>query len=156
MFSPRFASGFTIVQLIVIVLLLGVLAAVAIPRALNGAVDEPKQNFVALASQLVSRVDQLALAEARPEHLGDEGNPNTMAFFFAGVLEEPVPNTGYGAENSGAGWKSMDGWLPAADRYYYFFDGDGNGQYSSVTDSRIYYDSATGEIVQDAWGAGAI
>lgn len=169
--APRAVSGFTIVELSIIALLMAVFAAIALPKFLAPADPAVKSGFGKHSAELVDSLDLVKAAylleetgelppdvnnDFFPDHLGDLGNPNTMQTFFSGILDQPLENSGYGAANSGPGWKSTDGWLPSGSRYYYYYDGDGNGLYSSAVDSRIYYDSDTGRIIQDAWGAGTI
>ncbi len=86
-----------------------------------------------------------------PDHIGDHGNPANMPTFFSGVLYTPVSNANFSGAGYGVrGWKSSNGWLPHNGRYYYYFDSDGNNQFTLGLDWRIYYDPVSGQVFSDS------
>jgi prepilin-type N-terminal cleavage/methylation domain-containing protein len=167
----RRQSGFTMVELVIVILILGVLAATAMPKFLDvrddakaAAVDGTLGGIssaltVAKTAYMTGKWSDLGLpvdsnGDANPDDLGDYGDPTSQRTFFDAVLDVPIENADYNGNGSGrVGWKSANGWLPNGGRYYYYYDGDGDNQFDAAKDSRFYYDAATGRITQDYFGA---
>jgi MSHA pilin protein MshB len=55
-------SGFTLVELIIVIVLIGVLAVIAVPRFLSFAEDAQRATFKGIAGAFRAGVDQVHLA----------------------------------------------------------------------------------------------
>ena len=163
-----YRPGLTFVEIVLIISSLGLLSATFYPQFSGYRIEVQPAGQNQLIANLQSGVTLAQKAhkndwletllpddndDGNPDHLGDTGNPADIPTFFSGVLYTPVSNanfagTGYGIR----GWKSSAGWLPYKGRYYYYFDADGDNQFTSNIDWRIYYDPATGQVVSESGG----
>lgn len=163
----RHQYGFTVLELLIIIVLFGILASTAMPQfqhieehAQETEVDDLLYRLsasiqVAKVTYMTQRQPAFSMAPDHnnnyiPDHLGDNGSPSQYPYFFAGVLEKPVPNASY-YNDLQPGWRSRPNWLPSLQdgRYHYFYDADGNGRYDTSIDKRIAYDPATGQLSRE-------
>jgi general secretion pathway protein G len=84
-------SGFTLVEILIVVIILGIMAAIVIPRFANASIDAKK---AALAQQLNSVRVQIQLytiehGDQRPTLAGNDWTPLTNASVFEGRNRGP-------------------------------------------------------------------
>jgi prepilin-type N-terminal cleavage/methylation domain-containing protein len=154
-------TGFTLIELIVVIVILSLLAAAAIPRfldleddaiaaAFDGTVGALRSGVtMARAGYMTDNTEGLPPDDDSnnwPDHLGDLAE--TEPTFFDGVLETPVPPAPAGRK----GWKSQPGWLPSGTNYFYYYDADGDDLYNVAVDKRFFYDPTNGTITVQAGG----
>jgi general secretion pathway protein G len=100
MFVRKSKSGFTLVEILIVVIILGILAAIVIPQFTNASQDARKSSLVSQLQTLRSQIQlyRLQHGEALPNLIGgdDTTTPPTVTNWapFTGV-------TAYGGKNFG-------------------------------------------------------
>jgi len=121
--------GFTLVEILIVVVILGILAAVVVPQFTNAADDARGGN---IATQVSTIQNQIELYRAK------EGSYPTLAEMQADSADPDFAGQGWGVLVDGNYLKS-----PAANPYF-----SGNAAYAIAADNSAawQYDEATGEI----------
>ncbi len=141
--SRRARHGFTLIEILIVVVILGILAAIVIPQFTDAAAEASRSN---LQSQLQTIRSQIELYNVQNPATPYDINTATDSTFWDPLVQnnylQTLPknplqngNTGVGAVPAdGTGWFwgliGADSWtlnIYAVDETGAFFDGDGDG-----------------------------
>lgn len=146
--------GFTLVELAIVIAVLGVLGAVALPRFLDFREDATRAKVQDLEGRLRSSLASLELSyelgntaglppdvngDSAPDHLGDLSSSEPT--LFDALLDHPLS-----VETNG--WKPYaQASFPIAGRFYlYFYDADGDSNLDLSSEAYLLYDALFGNL----------
>jgi len=131
--SIKNQAGFTLVELIVVIVILGVLAATALPKFINVSTDARKAAINGLAGGLRSSV---AVVQARYFATGTNTSPVTMA---------NNDTVAVGTSGSASGIPTASGILNALQDYSGFFPDSANATATAL----VFYSGANATAYPD-------
>lgn len=104
-------AGFTLIELVIVIVILGILASFAVPRFTDTAIDARKATVNALAGSVrsaaaLAKASSLAKSQSAGQSVTIEGNTVTMAFYYPTEDDNGIKNTlsdlsGFTATTSG-------------------------------------------------------
>ena len=142
-------NGFTLIELIIVMVILGIMAAVAVPRYLDSISNAEESAENAVISSI-----RAGLKAAANDSLYTNGRASWPANPFDALAEKPA---GYDASDNGMepGVGQLDGVADSDGEWTFDYDGS-RITHQRADNSRYYWDYDKGEQYGDNAGVGSL
>ena len=142
-------NGFTLIELIIVMVILGIMAAVAVPRYLDSIANAEESAENAVISSI-----RAGLKAAANDSLYTNGRASWPTNPFDALAEKP---TGYDANDNGMepGVGQLDGVADSDGEWTFDYDGS-RITHQRADNSRYYWDYDKGEQFGDNAGVGSL